>query len=52
VPVHRLPSFDLDLDLPETTRAAEEVLSLPVYPALEPSELDRVVTAVAQAVTS
>jgi perosamine synthetase len=52
VPVHRLPSFDLELDLPETARAAEEVLSLPVYPALEPSELERVTAAVALAVRS
>jgi dTDP-4-amino-4,6-dideoxygalactose transaminase len=48
VPVHRLPSFGLDLDLPETERAAREVLSLPVHPALTNDEL----TAVAQAVNS
>lgn len=46
VPVHRLPSFDLDLALPETERAATEVLSLPVRPDLTASELDRVVEGV------
>lgn len=46
VPVHRLPSFGLDLALPETERAAAEVLSLPVRPDLKPAELDRVVEAV------
>lgn len=45
-PVHRLPSFGHDLDLPETERAASEVLALPVYPTLTLSQLDRVVEAV------
>lgn len=45
-PVHRLPSFAHDLDLPETERAASEVLTLPVYPTLTLSQLDRVVEAV------
>jgi dTDP-4-amino-4,6-dideoxygalactose transaminase len=45
-PVHRLPSFGLDLDLPETERAAAEVLSLPVHPALTETELSRIVAAV------
>lgn len=45
-PVHRLPSFAHDLDLPETERAASEVLALPVYPTLTLSQLDRVVEAV------
>src|SRR3954465_4546621 len=46
IPNHRLPSFGVTLDLPETERAAREVLSLPVHPALTQSELDRVVEAV------
>lgn len=45
-PVHRLPSFGLGLDLPETERAAEQVLSLPVYPTLTENELETIVTAV------
>lgn len=46
-PVHRLPSFDLDVDLPETERATREVLSLPVGPHLTDEEIDRVIAAVA-----
>lgn len=45
-PVHRLPSFDLQLDLPETRLAAAEVLSLPVRPDLSDAELDTIVAAV------
>jgi perosamine synthetase len=45
-PIHRLPSFDLRLDLPETERAAAEVLSLPVHPTLTESDLGRIVEAV------
>ena len=46
VPIHRLPSFNLELDLPETTRAVAEVISLPVYPSLNSSELEHIVDAV------
>lgn len=42
-PVHRLPSFALDVDLPETERACREVLSIPVHPMLSPSEIDTVI---------
>ena len=45
-PVHRLPAFSRSVDLPETERAAREVLSLPVYPSLTPQERERVVEAV------
>ena len=45
-PVHRLPSYSLGLDLPETERAAATVLSLPVHPALDAHDLDRIVHAV------
>lgn len=50
IPNHRLPSlarFAPELDLPETERAAREVLSLPVHPSLSEGELERIVTAVA-----
>lgn len=46
VPIHRLPAFNLRLDLVRTERAAAEVLSLPVHPSLEQDDLDRIVTVV------
>jgi dTDP-4-amino-4,6-dideoxygalactose transaminase len=49
-PIHRLPAYALDLELPVTERAAAEVLSLPVHPALTPAQLDHVVAAVTRAV--
>ena len=45
-PVHALPSFGLDLDLPETAKAAREVVSLPVHPALVQADLETIVAAV------
>jgi len=41
-PIHRLPSFGLELDLPRTEEAAAEVLSLPVHPSLTEQELHTV----------
>lgn len=46
VPNHRLPSFGLTLDLPETERAATQVLSLPVHPSLSQADLERIVAGV------
>ena len=49
IPNHRLPSlapYAPGLDLPETERAAREVLSLPVHPSLSAGDLDRIVAAV------
>jgi dTDP-4-amino-4,6-dideoxygalactose transaminase len=52
-PIHRLKPYleqgasaNRSWDLPETERAAAEVLSLPVHPSLTPAELDRIVAAV------
>lgn len=45
-PVHRLPSFDLDVDLPVTATVADEVISLPVHPSLTQVDLETIVTAV------
>lgn len=45
-PIHRLPSFGLDLDLPVTEQVACEVLSLPVYPSLSEDELATIVETV------
>jgi perosamine synthetase len=50
VPIHQQSFYVSELDyhvsLPETERAALEVLSLPVHPALSPSDLETVVAAV------
>jgi len=49
IPNHRLPSlarFAPGLDLPETERAAREVLSLPVHPSLSDGDLERIITGV------
>ena len=49
IPNHRLPSlsrFAPGLDLPETERAAREVLSLPVHPSLTQGDLEKIVSAV------
>lgn len=45
-PVHRLPSYGLDLDLPVTETLAREVLSLPVHPSLTETDRERIVEAV------
>lgn len=39
LPMHKLPSFQLNLDLPETERATREVLSLPIHPAVSTEDL-------------
>ncbi|AKU16103.1 DegT/DnrJ/EryC1/StrS family aminotransferase [Luteipulveratus mongoliensis] len=46
VPNHRLKPFQVDVELPETERAARECLSLPVHPSLSQADLERIVTAV------
>lgn len=47
MPVHLLPSFGLtSLDLPVTAVAADEVLSLPVYPGLSNDDVDQVIAGV------
>jgi perosamine synthetase len=45
-PIHRLPSFALDLDLPGTELACSQVLSLPVHPSLSDEDLETIVTTV------
>ncbi|MBO1335859.1 DegT/DnrJ/EryC1/StrS family aminotransferase [Streptomyces sp. VRA16 Mangrove soil] len=44
-PVHRMPAFRRDVALPETERAADETLALPVDAALSKRQLQRVVSA-------
>ncbi|MDE0572236.1 DegT/DnrJ/EryC1/StrS family aminotransferase [Demequina sp. B12] len=46
IPNHELPSFGLELDLPQTRSACNEALSLPVHPSLDQEDLDRIVEAV------
>jgi dTDP-4-amino-4,6-dideoxygalactose transaminase len=49
IPNHRLPSlapYAPGLELPETERAAREVVSLPVHPSLSDADLERIVAAV------
>jgi dTDP-4-amino-4,6-dideoxygalactose transaminase len=50
LPAHLQPAYqDLDLapgSLPETERAAEQVVSLPLYPELRADEVDRVIALV------
>ena len=45
-PIHRLPSFKLQLDLPETEKVIKECVSLPVHPSLSNSDLEKIVTVV------
>ena len=42
--VHRLPSFQRKINLPETTKACSQVLSIPVHPGLKKKDLVRVVS--------
>ncbi|WP_369216984.1 DegT/DnrJ/EryC1/StrS family aminotransferase [Streptomyces flavofungini] len=44
-PVHRLPPFRRDVRLPETERAADETLALPVDASMSRRDLQRVVSA-------
>ncbi|WP_408612588.1 DegT/DnrJ/EryC1/StrS family aminotransferase [Glycomyces luteolus] len=47
IPIHKLiPYAHMGVDLPETDRAAAEVLSLPVHPSLSDGDLDRIIAAV------
>jgi dTDP-4-amino-4,6-dideoxygalactose transaminase len=49
IPNHLLPSlakYAPGLELPATAKAAAEVISLPVHPALTQADLDRIVGAV------
>lgn len=46
IPNNLLPSFGVEVDLPETAKACAEVISLPVYPALTEADLERIVNGV------
>jgi dTDP-4-amino-4,6-dideoxygalactose transaminase len=45
-PIHRLPSFKLSLNLPETEKVIKECVSLPVHPSLTQSDLEKIVDVV------
>lgn len=51
-PIHRLPSFRLDLDLPETELVIKECVSLPVHPSLTKEELKTIVEVVNEVAAS
>ena len=44
--VHKLSSFNLDLELKHTREATEQVLSLPVHPSLSKRDLNRIAESV------
>ena len=46
--MHRLPSFDLEVDLPNTDTVSEEVLSIPVHPFLSAEERNQVIEVINQ----
>ena len=55
IPNHRLPSlakFAPGLDLPETEKAAAEVLSLPVHPSLGGGDIERIIAGVTAVFTA
>ncbi len=43
IPIHRLPSFNKVIDLPNTEMASRQVLSLPVHPKLREKDLHQIV---------
>lgn len=51
IPVHKLPSFRVELELSETTRAAREVLSLPIHPSLTDEDLSVIADALRTALS-
>ncbi len=51
-PIHRLPSFNLDLHLPVTEEIITECVSLPIYPTLTQAELEKIVSVVNEVAAS
>lgn len=53
VPAHRQPAFaQPGVQLPVTDAAAREILSLPIYPQLAPTAVDKIVAAIRQFYTA
>jgi len=51
-PIHRLPSFMMDLNLPETELVIKECVSLPVHPSLSQDDLKTIVSVVNEVAAS
>lgn len=45
-PIHSLPSYRVDATLENTTRASQEVLSIPIHPKISNRDMEKVVLAV------
>jgi dTDP-4-amino-4,6-dideoxygalactose transaminase len=51
IPIHKQPAYeDVSGSYPVSEACAEEVLSLPVHPELDESDLDRIAEATAGAI--
>jgi dTDP-4-amino-4,6-dideoxygalactose transaminase len=48
IPVHKLPSFQDNVFLPNTEEISREVISLPIYPSLGDRQIQRIVNSVNQ----
>ena len=51
-PIHKLPSFNLELSLPVTEKIIKECVSLPIYPTLTQTELETIVSVVNEVAAS
>lgn len=49
-PIHRMPSFNLTLNLPETELMIKECVSLPIHPSLSQNDLEKIVSVVNEVV--
>ncbi len=45
-PIHQLPAYSQQLELPETEKACREVISIPVHPRLTQKQVHKIVSAV------
>ncbi len=52
IPVHGFEMYEASTPLPETDRAAAEVLSLPIWPEMDDAQVDRVIAAVRRCVST
>ncbi len=55
IPIHRLPVYEAeyrDLSLPVAEAAADQVLSIPIWPAIDGATQERVVAALRAAIAA